>query len=85
MAKRKVLTVKKADFTSWNFILFLTLAFILIVILLGALGQTSSDLRTRAGLKCPVPALPDAKACPGGWKFVEDTVNRCPTFVCEAK
>ena len=91
MAKRMVRrgVVKKNDLLSWNFILFLTLAFILLVVLLGAIGQTSKnlqdDIRARAGLSCPVPQLPDAKACPGGWKFTQDALNKCPTFVCEAK
>jgi len=85
MAKRTSSAGKKNDFTSWNFILFLTLAFILMVVLLGAIGKTSEDLRTRAGLSCPVPQLPDAKACPGGWKYTQDALNKCPTFVCEAK
>jgi hypothetical protein len=84
MAKRTARLVKKSDFTSWNFILFLTLAFILMVVLLGAIGQTSLELRTRAGLSCPVPQLPDATACPGGWKYTQNALNKCPTFVCEA-
>jgi hypothetical protein len=85
MAKRKIHLTKTDDYKSWNFILFLTLAFMLLVFLLSAIGKTSEELRSRAGLSCPVPVVPEATACPGGWKYTQDALNKCPTFVCEAK
>lgn len=86
MAKRKAsksFTVQ--DFSSWNFILFLTLAFILLVVLANAMTNTAQDVRTKAGLTCPKPIIPRAEDCPGGWTFLRDATNGCPTFVCEAK
>jgi len=87
MPKRKTThkTTKTHDFTSWNFILFLTLAFILLVTMLGAINKESTKLRAKAGLACPEVILPRAEDCPGGWKYHRDTTNGCPTFVCEAK
>jgi hypothetical protein len=84
MAKRIARKSKTtAEYKSWNFILFLTLAFILLVILLGAITSVSNDLQAKAGLRCATPKLPDASACPGGWKYTQ-TENGCATFVCEA-
>lgn len=88
MAKRKSKShpsYKSQDFSSWNFILFLTLSFILLVVMLSAITQTSQDLRSKAGLSCPQVTLPRATDCPGGWKYQNDATNGCPTFVCEAK
>ena len=83
MAKNTRKFTKKADFTSWNFVLFLTLAFILLVTLLNAISETSEDIRSRAGLACPKVILPRAEDCAGGWKYLRDKTNGCPTFVCE--
>jgi hypothetical protein len=88
MAKRKParrVSFRKDDFRSWNFILFLTLSFILLVVMLSAITQTTQDLRSKAGLICPQITLPRAEDCPGGWKYQRDVTNGCPTFVCEAK
>lgn len=87
MAKRTTSkkTYKKFDFAPWNFILFLTLSFILLVVMLSAITQTSRDLRSKAGLICPQVTLPRAEDCAGGWKYQRDVTNGCPTFVCEAK
>lgn len=87
MAKRKTASrsIRASDFGSWNFILFLTLAFILMVVLLNAMSRMAFDLRSRAGLTCPQVTLPRAEDCPGGWKYQRDVTNGCPTFVCEAK
>lgn len=87
MAKRKV-SVKSTrayDLKSWNFILFLTLAFILLVVLANAMMNTATDVRSKAGLACPRPVLPRAEDCPGGWTYHRDVTNGCPTFVCEAR
>jgi hypothetical protein len=88
MAKRKTSSrtpLKTQDFGQWNFILFLTLSFILLVVMLSAITQTSQDLRSKAGLICPQVTLPRAEDCPKGWKYQRDVTNGCPTFVCEAK
>lgn len=89
MAKKK--TVRHAsrsgralDLGSWNFILFLALSFVLLVVVLGAMNKVSFDLRSRAGLTCPEPQLPRAEDCGGGWTYKRDT-NGCLAFFCEAK
>jgi hypothetical protein len=70
------------DYSSWSFILFLTLAFILLVTLINAIEKTSNDLRTRAGLTCPRASLPDTKSCPGKWVYKTDA-RGCAVFFCE--
>ncbi len=88
MAKKKVeskTSFKIQDMAQWNFILFLTLAFILLVVMLSAMSGVSRDLRSKAGLVCPEVTLPRAEDCAGGWKYQRDVTNGCPTFVCEAK
>ncbi len=87
MAKKKSVTktsAKPQEFASWNFILFLTLAFILLVVMLSAMSNVSRDIRSKAGLICPEVTLPRAEDCAGGWKYQRDMTNGCPTFVCEA-
>ncbi|OGG31589.1 hypothetical protein A3A63_02845 [Candidatus Gottesmanbacteria bacterium RIFCSPLOWO2_01_FULL_46_9] len=88
MAKRKTVrrrTFRREDFNSWNFILFLTLSFILLVVMLNAISQTTQDVRSKAGLTCPQVTLPRAEDCPVGWKYQRDATNGCPTFACEAR
>ncbi|MBI3955871.1 hypothetical protein HY339_01295 [Candidatus Gottesmanbacteria bacterium] len=87
MAKRKAVSQKaflREDLASWNFIIFLTLAFILLVVVLTAVKQTSVDLRSRAGLSCPQLSLPRAEDCAGGWTYKRDA-NGCLAFFCEVK
>lgn len=88
MAKRKSTrgaAFAQHDLASWNFIIFLTLAFILLVLVLAGMKRVSLDLRSRAGLSCPViEQLPRAEDCPGGWIFKRDDQG-CPSFFCEAK
>lgn len=87
MAKRKaqkVRSVRVADVASWNFVLFLVLAFILLVVLVSALTATSHDVRSKAGLECPSVSLPRPEDCPGTWKYGRDVTNGCPAFICEA-
>lgn len=87
MAKKKSVAkspAKSQEFTSWNFILFLTLAFILLVVMLSAMSNVSRDIRSKAGLICPEVTIPRAEDCAGGWKYQRDMTNGCPTFVCEA-
>ena len=73
-----------AEFSAWNFIIFLTLAFILLVVVLTQMNRTSFDLRSKAGLTCPELTAPRAEDCPGGWTFKRDT-NGCLAFFCEPK
>lgn len=78
MAKRKV----RGDLTSWNFILFLTLAFILLVVVLSAMRRLTFDVRSRAGLDCPQITLPRAEDCSTGWVYKRNTTNGCLAFFC---
>jgi len=87
MAKKSVTRVPKTmmqDFSSWNFILFLTLALILLVIVAVNVRKVSLDLRSRASGICPqITALPRPEDCPGGkWSFQRDTQG-CERFFCE--
>lgn len=75
---------KLFELSSWNFILFLTLAFILLVVVLTQMNKVSFDLRAKAGLTCPSLSTPRAEDCAGGWTFKRDT-NGCLAFFCEAK
>lgn len=99
MAKRRVSpsVFKKQDVASWNFIIFLTLAFILLVVVVSAMNKVSVDLRTRATNSCP--AIVDAKgqpidekgqpmrleSCPGGKLVAKRDANSsgCIKFTCE--
>ena len=87
MAKRQThgRLLRARDLGNWNFVLFLTLAFILLVVMLNAMSSVAFDVRSKAGLSCPKVTLPRAEDCPGGWKYQRDVTNGCPTFVCEAK
>jgi len=86
MKKKSAKFVNKTffDLSSWNFILFLTLALILLVVVLMQMNRVSFDLRTKAGLTCPELTTPRAEDCTGGWTFKRDT-NGCLAFFCEAK
>lgn len=58
MARRKIspAVFRKHDVASWNFIIFLTLAFILLVVVLNAMGPVGKglfELRSRAAANCP--------------------------------
>lgn len=72
------------DLAAWNFIIFLTLAFILLVVVLTEMNKVSFDLRSRAGLTCPQLTLPRAEDCAGGWTYKRD-INGCLAFFCEAQ
>ena len=74
---------RREDLASWNFIIFLTLAFILLVLVLSAMSKVSLDLRSRAGLTCPQLKLPRAEDCAGGWTYKRD-VSGCVAFFCDA-
>ena len=86
MAKRRThrVSTRPHDLKSWNFIIFLTLAFILLVVVLNAMNKVSFDLRSRAGLTCPQLTLPRAEDCGVGWTYKRDT-NGCLAFFCEPK
>ncbi|MBI2404736.1 hypothetical protein HYV22_00980 [Candidatus Gottesmanbacteria bacterium] len=77
---------RKQDLSAWNFIIFLTLSFILLVVVLSAMQGVSFDVRSKAGLTCPQANLPRIEDCPGGeWKFKRDPTNpSCQTFLCES-
>jgi len=78
------------DLTSWNFVIFLTLAFILLVVIVSSMKSVALDMRSRAGLSCPNPLaafngkLPQPNECNGDWKLSND--NRgCQVFLCQPK
>ncbi|MFZ5845192.1 MAG: hypothetical protein ACOY0S_01855 [Patescibacteria group bacterium] len=83
-SSRKLTLFRREDLASWNFVIFLTLAFILLVVVLSAMNKVSFDLRSRAGLACPALTLPRAEDCPGGWTYKRD-VQGCLSFFCEQK
>jgi len=75
--------LRREDFSSWNFIIFLTLAFLLLVIVLTMMRNVAQDVRTKAGLACPNITLPRAEDCPGGeWKY-KRAADGCPAFFCQ--
>lgn len=84
MAKRNMRTgnVRKNDLMSWNFIIFLTLAFILLVVILTTMNRLTLDVRSRAGLECPQVTLPRAEDCATGWIYKRNTINGCLAFFC---
>ncbi|MEK7129972.1 MAG: hypothetical protein AAB803_03045 [Patescibacteria group bacterium] len=88
MAKRKISRslFRTHDVASWNFIIFLTLAFILLVVVLNAMGPVGKnlfELRSRAGANCKaITQLPRPEDCPGSWSYKRDTLG-CAAFFCE--
>ncbi len=94
MAKRKAgrtSSFRREDLASWNFIIFLTLAFILLVLVLSAMKGVTQDLRSRAGLGCPNPLaafggqLPAPESCSGGkYSFERSAENGCAVLVCKS-
>ncbi|OGG01499.1 hypothetical protein A2Z33_00455 [Candidatus Gottesmanbacteria bacterium RBG_16_52_11] len=86
MAKAKRTAVKSRsgafDFSSWNFVIFLTLALMLLVFVIYAMQSVADDVRTKAGLACPKIGLPDPAQCPGKWVLDKDGLG-CTTFTCE--
>lgn len=77
-------SARRVDIASWNFIIFLTLAFILLVVVLTQMNKTTFELRAKAGLTCPELITPRAEDCPGGWTFKRD-MNGCLGYFCESK
>jgi hypothetical protein len=82
IAKASLKPMLLKELSSWNFVIFLTLALILIVFVITAMNGVSNDVRTKAGLACPQLTIPDTARCPSGWKYT-DNLNGCPGFVCE--
>lgn len=67
------------DLTAWNFIIFLTLAFMLIVAVVISLNNLrSTDFRTRASAKCPAVTT----TCPEGKAVCFTGGDNCPVCVC---
>lgn len=100
MARKKLRTSTKTnrglpsimgkDLGSWNFVIFLTLAFVLLVTIVTMMKGVAIDLRSRAGLSCPNPLaafngnLPQASECNGEWKLANDA-RGCQVFLCQPK
>jgi len=82
MAKKRV-AVKKfsTELSAWNFILFLTLAFILLVVVLTLMKNVTQDVRSKAGFACPTLTLPRAEDCATGWIYKRNA-DGCLGFFC---
>lgn len=78
------------DLSAWNFIIFLTIALMLLVLVVNRMQGVAMDLRSRAGLSCPDPLvafggnLPQTNDCSGEWKLSVDAKG-CQVFLCQAK
>lgn len=83
MPKRTVRAGKlRNELSAWNFILFLTLAFILLVVVLTLMKNVSQDVRSKAGLECPTLSLPRPEDCPGGkWTYQRNS-SGCVELLC---
>ncbi len=83
-----VSAVMGKDLSQWNFVIFLVLAFILLVVIVVSMKGVALDMRSRAGLSCPNPLsafngqLPKASECNGEWKLGTD-VRGCQVFLCQ--
>lgn len=98
MARKKSRSTPKAsaslpammgkELGSWNFVIFLTLAFVLVVVVVVMMKGVAIDLRSRAGLACPDPLaafngrLPAPSECNGEWKLSSDS-RGCQVFLCQ--
>lgn len=80
--KKSATRTFKNDLSAWNFILFLTLAFILLIVVLTLMKNVSQDVRSKAGLECPTLELPRAEDCATGWVYKRDATNGCLAFFC---
>ena len=77
-------TVKKLaffDFSAWNFIIFLLLGFILIVVVATAHQGNATDLGVQAVFVSPIVSWPDPSQCRSGWRPKFER-GKCPVFVC---
>lgn len=89
-AKRSISSVMGKQMSSWNFVIFLTLAFVLLVVIVVSMQGVALDLRSRAGLGCPNPLsafngkLPQPNECNGEWKLSSDA-RGCQVFLCQPK
>jgi hypothetical protein len=87
-AKTSVSASMGRELGSWNFVIFLTLAFVLLVVVVVSMKGIALDLRSRAGLACPNPLaafggrLPDPSECNGEWKLGMDAKG-CQVFLCQ--
>ena len=95
MPKRKSRVIKNRsldtkDFGAWNFVIFLTVALILLVLVVSRMQGVAMDLRSRAGFACSNPLaafggqLPKSSDCSGEWKLSTDAKG-CQVFLCQAK
>jgi hypothetical protein len=82
--KRSNVKFGPVEFSQWNFILFLTLSFILLVVVLNAMTGLTNDIRTRAMYgNCPSKVqAPRAEDCAGGTWLYKRGNDGCPGFFC---
>lgn len=91
MRKKKISKIGiTKDLGAWNFIIFLTIALMLLVLVVSSMRGVAVDLRSRAGLTCPNPLsafggqLPKTADCSGEWKLSKDAKG-CEVFLCQAR
>jgi hypothetical protein len=84
---RKITNTKpmKNELSAWNFILFLTLAFILLVVVLTLMKNVSQDVRSKAGLACPQLQLPRPEDCAGGKWTYQRSLGGCVEMTCNSE
>lgn len=89
-SKSSISNAMGKELGSWNFVIFLTLAFVLLVVVVISMKGVALDLRSRAGLSCPNPLaafngkLPQGSECNGEWKLSQDA-RGCQVFLCQPK
>lgn len=87
VSKASASSFLKKDFAGWNFVIFLTLAFMLLVAILASMKGVAMDIRSKAGLTCRSPfaafnnQMPRAAECNGQWSLLEDE-RGCQSFAC---
>lgn len=81
---RSTSSSKKNDISAWNFIILMTIAFVLLVLVAVFLKNNSTYESAEARRLCPkIETLPRPEDCNGGvWKYGRDGQG-CRVFVCE--
>ncbi|MCX8009211.1 MAG: hypothetical protein N3A54_05970 [Patescibacteria group bacterium] len=74
------------DFQPWNFIIFIVLSLVLVVVVAATLQGKVTDLGIQAGFVCPRVSLRNPDECPQGWKVeykqIDSRRTKCPILVC---
>jgi hypothetical protein len=70
------------DIRSWGFVVFLTTALVLLIIIVTQIGTATTDMRSKANSACPQVTIPDPALCKTGWKYFTKS-DGCPSFMCQ--